>query len=83
MATERTIKFVPTSKSNFLGRPYDLIVDGVKIGFAFAKKHRDATGLTRVSGTVYEAKALDRWFSGSRKTVAREIQRAMAKAEQQ
>lgn len=75
---DRTIKFVPTGKRTHLGRPYDLMVDGKKIGYAYAGLHRGTSGLIKIRGTMYSARALDRDFSGSRATITREILRAMA-----
>ena len=71
------IVFVSTGKS--LGsQHYDLTVDGTKIGYATAKVSRPTTGLQRVRGTTYEANVSGRYYTGSRKTVVREIERALA-----
>lgn len=71
------LKFVSKGKS--MGEThYDLLIDGEKVGFASSKVTRDATGIHRVRGTTYAACVRSQWFHGSRKVVARNIERLVA-----
>lgn len=74
-----TITFVSTGKG-IHGKCYDVMLDGMKIGYATAKVETNRTGPYKVRGTTYSAHMTsgDRWFYGSRTTVTREMLRAAA-----
>lgn len=74
------LKFI-SNGTTMHGRAYDLVLNGKRIGYAYAKVTQNATGLHKIRGTHYEATitALDnQTFGGSRATITRAIERALA-----